>query len=46
MRFEILLVGGFALKELVRFNERRLLPLLGDSVARLLEEVPLGPVAM
>lgn len=38
-------MGGFALKELVRFNERRLLPLLGDPVARLLEEVLASRIA-
>ncbi|HET7848294.1 MAG TPA: cation:proton antiporter [Pseudolabrys sp.] len=39
MRFEILLVCGFTLKELVRFNKRRLQPLVGASVMHLLEEV-------
>jgi monovalent cation:H+ antiporter, CPA1 family len=39
MRFETLLVRGFALKELVQFNERRLRPLVGDSITRLLHEV-------
>ena len=45
MRFETLLVGGFALKELVRFNERRLRPLVGDPVARLLEGVLASRIA-
>ena len=39
MRFETLLVHAFALKELVRFNERRLRPLVGDHVVQLLGEV-------
>ncbi len=39
MRFETLLVRGFALKELLRFNARRLRPLLGDQMANRLEQV-------
>ena len=45
MRVETLLVDGFALKELVRFNERRLRPLVGDPVARLLEGVLASRIA-
>jgi CPA1 family monovalent cation:H+ antiporter len=39
MRFETLLVRGFALKELLRFNSRRLRPVLGDPIATRLEQV-------
>ncbi|MGE5536867.1 MAG: cation:proton antiporter [Acidobacteriota bacterium] len=39
MRFEILLVCGLTLKELVRFNKHRLTPLVGISVTHVLEEV-------
>jgi len=39
MRFEILLIRGFALKELGRFNKARLPPLLGDRVVEQLEAV-------
>jgi CPA1 family monovalent cation:H+ antiporter len=39
MRFETLLVRGFALKELLRFNTRRLRPVLGDPIASRLEQV-------
>jgi monovalent cation:H+ antiporter, CPA1 family len=45
MRFETLLVRGFALKELVWFNKRRLRPLLGDRVVVLLEEVLASRIA-
>ena len=45
MRFETLLVRGFALKELVRFNKRRLRPLLGDSVIHLVDEVLASRIA-
>jgi len=39
MRFETLLVREFTLKELVRFNKRRLRPLLGDRVVQVLDDV-------
>jgi monovalent cation:H+ antiporter, CPA1 family len=37
LRFETLLVQGFALKELVRSNRRRLQPLLGEAAAQTLD---------
>ena len=45
MRFETLLVRGFALKELVRFNKRRLRPLLEDRVVHLVDEVLASRIA-
>jgi len=45
MRFETLLVCGFALKGLVRVNARRLQPLLGDRIAQLLDEVLAARIA-
>ena len=44
-RFETLLVQGFTLKELVRFNKRRLRPLLGDQAVSRLEEVLASRIA-
>jgi monovalent cation:H+ antiporter, CPA1 family len=45
IRFETLLVRGFALKELVRFNKGRLRPLLGDQAVSRLEELLAARVA-
>jgi monovalent cation:H+ antiporter, CPA1 family len=45
IRFETLLVRGFSLKELVRFNKRRLRPLLGDQAVSRLEEVLASRIA-
>jgi CPA1 family monovalent cation:H+ antiporter len=39
MRFETLLVRGFSLKQLLRFNNHRLRALLGDLVANRLAEI-------
>ncbi|HZT52500.1 MAG TPA: cation:proton antiporter [Stellaceae bacterium] len=38
-RFETLLIRGLALKEMARFNERRLRPLLGGRIADVLAEM-------
>jgi monovalent cation:H+ antiporter, CPA1 family len=44
-RFETLLVRGLALKELARFNERRLRPLLGGRIAHVLADMLDGRAA-
>jgi CPA1 family monovalent cation:H+ antiporter len=44
-RFETLLVRGLALKELARFNERRLRPLLGGRIAHVLADMLDGRTA-
>ena len=44
-RFETLLVRGVALKELTRFNEQRLRPLVGSRIANVLADVLAARIA-
>jgi monovalent cation:H+ antiporter, CPA1 family len=44
-RFETLLVRGLALKDVVRFNDRRLRPLLGTRITHLLAEMLAARIA-
>lgn len=44
-RFETLLVRGLVLKELIRFNEQRLRPLVGSRIAHVLADVLAARIA-